>query len=73
MKWKANGCRHSFANYSFALSADAGRVAGYCGNSPGVIHRHYQTALHARRRAKIFQHQTGNRRERLATAATTNT
>jgi len=28
VKWKSNGCRHSFASYSFALSADAGRVAG---------------------------------------------
>jgi integrase len=42
VKWKANGCRHSFASYSFALCADAGRVAGYCGNSPQVIHRHYK-------------------------------
>jgi integrase len=40
--WKANGCRHSFASYSFALCADAGRVAGYCGNSAAVIHRHYR-------------------------------
>ena len=40
--WKKNGARHSFASYSFALCADAGRVAGYCGNSPGVIHRHYK-------------------------------
>lgn len=39
--WKANGCRHSFASYSFALCKDAGRVAGYCGNSPAMIHRHY--------------------------------
>jgi integrase len=42
MDWKANGCRHSFASYSFALCADAGRVAGYCGNSAAVIHRHYR-------------------------------
>jgi len=42
VKWKANGCRHSFASYSFALCADAGRVAGYCGNSAKVIHRHYR-------------------------------
>lgn len=42
VKWKANGCRHSFASYSFALSNDAGRVAGYCGNSAKVIHRHYR-------------------------------
>lgn len=40
--WKKNGARHSFASYSFALCADAGRVAGYCGNSPAVIHRHYR-------------------------------
>jgi len=40
--WKGNGCRHSFASYSFALCADAGRVAGYCGNSAAVIHRHYR-------------------------------
>jgi integrase len=40
--WKGNGCRHSFASYSFALCNDAGRVAGYCGNSAAVIHRHYR-------------------------------
>jgi integrase len=40
--WKSNGCRHSFASYSFALCADAGRVAGYCGNSPAMIHKHYK-------------------------------
>jgi integrase len=42
LKWKANGMRHSFVTYSFALSADAGRVAGYAGNSPAIIHRHYR-------------------------------
>ena len=40
--WKANGCRHSFATYSFALSNDAGRIAGYLGNSAAVVHRHYR-------------------------------
>jgi integrase len=42
VKWKANGCRHSFASYSFALTNDAGRIAGYLGNSPAMIHRHYR-------------------------------
>jgi len=42
VKWKKNGCRHSFASYMFALTNDAGRVAGFCGNSPQVIHRHYK-------------------------------
>jgi len=42
VSWKKNGSRHSFASYSFALSNDAGRVAGFCGNSAAVIHRHYR-------------------------------
>lgn len=40
--WKANGLRHSFASYRFAQTGDAGRVAGECGNSAAVIHRHYR-------------------------------
>ena len=40
--WKANGLRHSFASYRFAQLGDAGRVAGECGNSAAVIHRHYR-------------------------------
>jgi integrase len=42
VKWKANGLRHSFASYRFAESGDAGRVAGECGNSASVIHKHYR-------------------------------
>lgn len=42
VKWKANGLRHSFASYSFSLCHDAGRIAGYLGNSASVVHRHYR-------------------------------
>lgn len=42
VKWKANALRHSYASYRFALTNDAGRVAGECGNSAGVIHKHYR-------------------------------
>jgi len=42
VKWKANGLRHSAASYLFAACNDAGRVAGYLGNSAAVIHRHYR-------------------------------
>jgi len=42
VKWKANALRHSYASYRFALTNDAGRVAGECGNSASVIHRHYR-------------------------------
>jgi integrase len=42
LAWKANALRHSFASYRFAQTGDAGRVAGECGNSASVIHRHYR-------------------------------
>jgi len=42
VKWKGNALRHSYASYRFALTNDAGRVAGECGNSAAVIHRHYR-------------------------------
>ncbi len=42
VKWKQNALRHSYASYRFALTNDAGRVAGECGNSAAVIHRHYR-------------------------------
>ena len=42
MTWKSNALRHSFASYRFAQTGDAGRVAGECGNSAAVIHRHYR-------------------------------
>ena len=42
VKWKQNGLRHSAASYWFAGCNDAGRVAGYLGNSAAVIHRHYR-------------------------------
>ena len=42
VKWKANALRHSYASYRFALTADAGRVAGELGNSAAVVHRHYR-------------------------------
>jgi integrase len=40
--WKANALRHSYASYRFALTGDAGRVAGECGNSAAVVHKHYR-------------------------------
>lgn len=42
VKWKSNALRHSYASYRFALTGDAGRVAGELGNSAAVVHRHYR-------------------------------
>ncbi len=40
VRWKPNALRHSYASYRFALTNDAGRVAGELGNSAAVVHRH---------------------------------
>jgi hypothetical protein len=37
-----NALGHSCASYRFALSNHAGRVAGECGNSAGVILKHHR-------------------------------
>jgi integrase len=42
MKRKANGLRHSYCSYLFALSANENHVAQQAGNSPGMIHSHYK-------------------------------
>ena len=42
VKWKQNAPRHSFVSYTFALSNDAGRTAGFAGNSAAMIHKHYK-------------------------------
>lgn len=42
IEWKGNALRHSYASYRFALTGDAGRVAGELGNSAAVVHRHYR-------------------------------
>ena len=55
IRWKRNAMRHSFASYSFALCNDAGRVAGFCGNSPKVIHRHYKQLCTQADAQKFFE------------------
>ncbi len=42
LRWKANALRHSYASYRFALTSDAGRVAGELGNSAAVVHPHVE-------------------------------
>lgn len=42
LDWKSNALRHSYASYRFALTGDAGRVAGELGNSASIVHRHYR-------------------------------
>jgi integrase len=45
VKWKANACRHSYVSYRFAQTGDAGRVAGECGNSAAMVHKHYRALV----------------------------
>lgn len=54
VKWKPNGLRHSAASYWFAGCNDAGRVAGYLGNSAAVIHKHYRELVRPADAVKWF-------------------
>ena len=53
--WKANALRHSYASYRFALTGDAGRVAGELGNSAAVVHKHYRELVTPDNAAKWFK------------------
>jgi len=54
VRWKANALRHSYASYRFALTNDAGRVAGELGNSAAVVHRHYRELVKPADAARWF-------------------
>ena len=41
-KWPADGLRHSWVTYRFALTGDAARTAGEAGHDQAVLHRHYR-------------------------------
>ncbi len=42
VKRKANGLRHAFCTYHFALHANENLTAAQAGNSPAMIHAHYK-------------------------------
>ena len=42
MPRKANGLRHSFCSYHFALHGNENATAAQAGNSPAMIHAHYK-------------------------------
>ena len=47
-KWPADGLRHSWVTYRFALTGDAARTAGEAGHDVAVLHKHYRAlATHA--------------------------
>jgi len=54
VKWKQNALRHSCASYIFALSQDAGRLAGYLGNSAAVVHKFHRELVKSAEAVKWF-------------------
>lgn len=54
VRWKPNGLRHSYASFQFAITGDAGRVAGELGNSVAVVHRHYRELVKPPEAAQWF-------------------
>ena len=54
VKWMSNALRSSYASYRFAMTNDAGRVAGECGNSAATIHKHYRELVTPKDAEKWF-------------------
>jgi integrase len=42
VKRKANGLRHAFCSFHFALHSNENLTAAQAGNSPAMIHKHYK-------------------------------
>ena len=40
--WKANGLRHSFGTYHYAMFESADKTSKQMGNSPEIMHKHYK-------------------------------
>lgn len=55
LEWKRNGPRHSFISYALAMNEDAPKVAYWSGNSPKVIHKHYQKLVTKADAQKYFE------------------
>ena len=52
-KWPADGLRHSWVTYRFALTGDAARTAAEAGHDQAVLHRHYR-ALATKAQAEAY-------------------
>ena len=50
---KANGLRHAFCTYHFALHGNENLTAQQAGNSPAMIHAHYK-GLATKKEAEIW-------------------
>jgi integrase len=44
-EWKANGLRHSFGSYHFAMFRNDGETAHQMGNSVVMVHKHYKALV----------------------------
>ena len=49
-----DGARHSLISYRTAETRDVARVSDECGNSPGVIKKHYREFISSEAAGKYF-------------------
>jgi integrase len=54
VKWRDNGCRHSYISYRLAEIQDAAKVALEAGNSPNVVFKHYRELVRPADAVKWF-------------------
>jgi integrase len=54
VKWKQNGCRHSFISYRLAQVGDAAKVSLEAGNTPKMVFQHYRQVVNEKQAAAWF-------------------
>jgi integrase/recombinase XerD len=55
IKWSQDLMRHTAASYLYALHNDAGKLAGWLGNSPSIFLRHYRQLVDERDCARFWK------------------
>ena len=53
-EWPANGLRHSFASYHYAMFRSAEGTAHQMGNSADVVHKHYKALVSKAEAEKLW-------------------
>lgn len=54
VKWVANGLRHSFGSYRFAVIQNENQLSMEMGNTPGMVFRHYRAVVTPAQGAEWF-------------------
>jgi integrase len=65
-EWPHDATRHSFGTYGMARCKDIGHISEIMGNSPGIVKKHYQTAVEFEKGDEFFAIMPGDKSNIIA-------